>query len=127
MFEPIMRLAGYVPAAVKPDLGKRSNGWPKVAHEHLDKHPTCAACGLPIWDSLKKKFVKDGSVHHVRPFHIFRHLELDPDNLLTLCESANHNCHLWIGHLGFFKSWNETAREDAAYFLEKIKNRPRTA
>jgi len=62
-------------------------------------------------------------VHHLQPFHIKPDLELDPNNLITLCESKNHgiNCHLFIGHLGNYKSINDTAQQDAFFWLKKLQ------
>jgi 5-methylcytosine-specific restriction endonuclease McrA len=46
--------------------------------------------------------------------------ELDPANLMALCRS----CHLFVGHLGSWESYNPAALEDAAAWLAKIKARP---
>ena len=94
-------------------LPARSPRWSAVRGAHLKRNPTCAACGTK--DKLE--------VHHVRPFHLFAHLELDPSNLLTLCETGG-NCHLMLGHLKFFKSYNLEVRKDAEVLLQKIKARP---
>jgi 5-methylcytosine-specific restriction enzyme A len=77
----------------KAPLGeKRSPQWPKVRAEHLKKNPTCAVC-----DGTAKL-----EVHHIVPFHIDSTKELEPTNLLTLCESKENgiNCHLAFGHVG---------------------------
>lgn len=99
-----------------PLSAKRSSHWPTVRKHYLGMHPVCAVCG----GSEKLE------VHHVRPFHIHPDLELDPGNLITLCES-NHggvNCHLAFGHLSNFKSWNESVRDDAAAWSVKLATRP---
>jgi hypothetical protein len=50
-------------------------------------------------------------------------LELDQENMLTLCEgSGNH--HLWWGHLGSWLSWNKTCRTDCAAMARRIRERP---
>lgn len=91
---------------------KRSSRWPEVRKEHLAKNPTCALC--------------DGKqtleVHHVRPFHLHPELELDPENLITLCEAKKGGvtCHQFFGHLGNYKFVNESVREDVATFRAKI-------
>lgn len=90
---------------------KRAVGWPKVRAEHLKKNPVCAACGSE----------KGLEVHHIKPFHQFPELELDPENLITLC---NKSCHLYFGHLKYFKSWNPDVISDSAKYYEKIKARP---
>lgn len=94
--------------------GNRSKKWPEVRNAHLKKHPTCAACGR------KKKL----EVHHVVPFQVDPSLELEESNLITLCSHATE-CHLSIGHLGSFHSYNSTVREDSAAFLAKVENRPK--
>jgi hypothetical protein len=65
-------------------------------------------------------------VHHIRPFHLHPDLELEPSNLITLCEAdkGGVNCHLFIGHLGNFKSFNVDVKADASYWREKFQTRP---
>ena len=94
-------------------LPARSSRWPAVRGAHLKRNPTCAACGTR--DKLE--------VHHIHPFHLFPNLELVGSNLLTLCETGG-NCHLMIGHLKHFKSYNISVRKDAEVLLQKIKARP---
>jgi hypothetical protein len=66
-------------------------------------------------------------VHHVIPFHLRRDLELDPENLITLCENKRDgvNCHLLFGHLGCFKSFNPSVRADVVTWRAKLKTRPK--
>ena len=99
-----------------PMASKRSSQWPSVRKAHLEDFPTCAVCGG----------TKDLEVHHIRPFHLHPDLELNPNNLVTLCESkkAGVNCHLWFGHLGNFKSFNKMVLADSLTWLMKFKNRP---
>lgn len=99
-----------------PLSAKRSGHWPSVRKQHLAAHPACEVCGGE--DKLE--------VHHVKPFHLHPNLELDPANLVTLCESnkGGANCHLLFGHLGNFKSFNARVRIDAAQWFNKLKNRP---
>lgn len=94
----------------------RSPKWAGVRAGHLKQFPACAACG-------SRKCVE---VHHVVPVSWpgGKELELDPANLLTLCESKTMNCHLWIGHLGDFRSRNPNAVADAAAVLAKVRGRP---
>lgn len=47
-------------------------------------------------------------------------MELDPENLITLCEGPAFNCHLFFGHLRNWSSHNPDVREDAAMWREKI-------
>jgi 5-methylcytosine-specific restriction protein A len=99
-----------------PLSAKRSSHWPTVRKQHLALHPTCELCGGS--DKLE--------VHHVHPFHLHPELELDPSNLVTLCEAnkGGISCHIAFGHLGNFKSWNVEVIKNAREWSEKIKNRP---
>lgn len=81
--------------------GKRSPEWHKVEQAHLLKYPDCYACG-------SNKHVQ---VHHMKPFHLHPELELDPDNLISLC--MDNDCHLYIGHGDDFKAYNPNVLEDA--------------
>lgn len=94
----------------------RSGQWPKVRADHLKQSPTCTVCGG------RSKI----EVHHIRPFHIHPELELDPANLITLCEDNGDgvNCHLFFGHLGNFKSFNADVVSNAAEWRKKIAERP---
>ncbi len=94
----------------------RSGKWAGVRAAHLKLHPTCALCGGS--EALE--------VHHRKPFHLHPELELDPENLITLCESKRDgvNCHLFCGHLGNFKSLNADVETDAAQWNVKLKARP---
>lgn len=89
----------------------RSPKWPSVRKTHLEKNPKCAACGR------QKKL----EVHHKIPVHLKPELELDPDNLITLCDDP---CHLIFGHLLNYKSYNKSVEEDCAVYLNKVNNRP---
>jgi len=85
---------------------QRSGKWPTVEKHFREEHPTCAACGGN----------KNINIHHIHPFHIDPALELDPNNLLTLC-MGKLECHLQIGHAGSFKQYNPNVRRDAAIVL----------
>lgn len=93
----------------------RSGHWPTVRKKHLVDHPNCALCGS------NKKI----EVHHIKPFHLHPDLELDPTNLITLCESGSNGviCHLLFGHLGNFKSINPNVVEDVALWATRIEAR----
>jgi hypothetical protein len=47
-------------------------------------------------------------------------LELDPANLITLCD----RCHLFVGHLGLWASYNPTCRADVLTWRGRIQARP---
>lgn len=91
----------------------RSSRWPAVRAAHLKSNPRCAACGTK--DRLE--------VHHIFPFFLHPELELVGTNLLTLCENGG-NCHLMIGHLKNWKSYNLEVRKDAEVLCRKIQARP---
>jgi hypothetical protein len=101
---------------------KRSPHWASVRGHHLENNPACVACGRT--ERLQ--------VHHIRPFHVFPELELDPANLMTLCEmfvndgdDTNDNHHLHLGHGGDFRNTNEKVLDDVNdYRLQKAKLPP---
>jgi 5-methylcytosine-specific restriction protein A len=70
--------------------------------------------------------MKKLEVHHIVPFHINPSLELDMTNLVTLCECKEDgiNCHLFVGHLGNYRSYNPEVRVDAKTLSDKLRNRP---
>lgn len=94
----------------------RSPEWRKVRAEHLKKFPRCALCG-------GNKVIE---VHHKKSFHQNPELELNPSNLITLCEEGKNGivCHRAIGHLGSYQSINVNVEEDARNWGEKISTRP---
>lgn len=91
----------------------RSPKWNHVRDEHLESHNECAACGS------KWKL----QVHHIRPFHLHPELELDPQNLITLCMSEEWDCHLSLGHGGSFHSYNPHVVEDVYRFSHSTSAR----
>ncbi len=86
---------------------KRSSQWPKVRDAHLKIDPVCNVCGTK----------EDLNVHHIIPFHIDRSKELDPDNLITLCNS--NRCHFTFGHLFNWSTFNPNVKSDAKAFKQK--------
>lgn len=99
----------------KPVFSKkpRSSMWRKVRAEHLKIYNACMACGGRV--SLE--------VHHLMPYQIAPELELDHDNLITLCEGRSR-CHWIVGHLLNWRSYNPNAKADALAFFNKVKDRP---
>jgi 5-methylcytosine-specific restriction endonuclease McrA len=97
----------------------RSPEWPALAHAHLQKEPACVACGYRG---------KGLQVHHIKPFHLFPELELDPNNLITLCEVKGRDHHLLLGHLDDWESYNLNVRTDVKRFhnesAQQIKAEP---
>lgn len=100
-------LDNTIAAALDPRaLGHpRSPHWHAVEEAHLRLEPFCKYCGGTA--SLQ--------VHHVLPFHLDPSRELDPTNLITLCENSQLGveCHLHIGHLGNWKTFNPHVRDVA--------------
>ena len=89
----------------------RSKDWKRLRDEHLKKRPTCAVCGNS----------KNVVPHHIIPFHIDPSKELDPSNLISLCEGNTFNCHLFFGHFRNWSKHNPKVAEDASEWSKKIK------
>lgn len=104
-----------VPCTVEMSIAAgRSSRWPRVRAEYVKENPVCACCG-------GRRLL---TVHHVKPFHVFPEMELDPSNLITLCEGSNGlNCHFWIGHCGDWKAWNILVRPDAVMIGDMLHKR----
>jgi len=85
----------------------RSPEWHKVERDFLSKNKTCAACGGT--EKLQ--------VHHMHPFHLHPELELDENNLITLCMQHEKECHLFIGHGDSWRAYNPNVSKDAALIL----------
>ncbi len=109
---------------------ERSPEWERVEREHRLREPACVACGH-TGEGLQ--------VHHIQPFHLHPELELDQNNLITLCEVKEYDHHLLLGHLDEWESYNKDVRTDAAHqfhgktaeqiradprWQEKMKHRP---
>ncbi len=90
----------------------RSSQWTSVRAQYIEQHSTCEVCGSE--DQLV--------VHHIKPYHLFPELELQPNNLITLCQSEKHgvNCHLWFGHLGNWTRFNPDVYRDARAWKVKF-------
>lgn len=113
MFSALIdKIKGKVPAGMK-----RNPQWPRIRKQHLIAYPRCEACGGK--DDLE--------IHHIQPFHLNPNRELSFTNLITLCESKKNgvNCHLFFGHLGNFRSYNEFVAPDCVKWKYKITTRPR--
>ncbi len=94
---------------------KRSSKWPAVRKQHLGLNPACAVCGG----------TKKVEVHHKKPFHLHPELELEPTNLISLCEAKKNgiNCHLFFGHLGNFKGVNPEVEGDAQLWAARLSSK----
>jgi 5-methylcytosine-specific restriction endonuclease McrA len=96
----------------------RSPEWHRVEKEHLLHEPACAACGYQ-GPGLQ--------VHHIKPFHLHPSLELDPTNLITLCEIRGRDHHLLLGHLDEWESYNPNVRSDVKHFYGKSAEQIRSS
>lgn len=92
-----------------PKGNTRSPLWPRVRAEHLKKFPSCMVCGK----------TKKLQVHHKMPFHKDPSMELNPLNLVTLCEHGS-NCHLVFGHAGNFRGMNPDIDQDIVAWKTKF-------
>ena len=95
-----------------PKGARRSSKWRKIRLKHLKLKPACEICG----------FKKKVEVHHVVPFHLAPDLELNLNNLMTLCENKKYgiNCHLLVGHLGNYRDINTSVRIAATTWNMKL-------
>jgi 5-methylcytosine-specific restriction enzyme A len=84
------------------DRGLRSSRWPTVRKAHLASEPKCQWCGT--------KYALE--IHHIEPFHLRPELELEPKNLITLCQKPTTHCHIKRGHKGCWRDTNPTVREE---------------
>ncbi len=91
----------------------RSSKWASFRKAFLARNRTCAGCGT----SVKLE------VHHINPYHIRPDLELVEENCIVLCDGGG-SCHLSLGHLQDWESWNPTVRKDAKDYLQKVQTRP---
>ncbi len=101
-------------AGMSAAVRMRSPRWPAVRDAHLKREPSCRGCGSKI----------KLNVHHIIPVHVDPTQELVADNLITLCEQPGGGCHLYIGHLRNWQSWNGSVRSDAAVYRRKVEDRP---
>ena len=93
--------------------GRRSPQWFSLRKWFLEGK-ICAVCGKT--DRLE--------AHHIEPFHINPSRELDPKNLIALCEGMKSvNCHLWFGHLGDYRGCNPDVVSDASVWNKKMGER----
>lgn len=115
MMEIINTIKHLIADRDKEPLGKkRSSKWPAVRKKHLEENPNCVSCGSTLFCE----------VHHIVPFHVDPSRELDPSNLVTLCESKKWlNCHLFLGHRSNYRDNNPNVIEDAAYMSGILANR----
>lgn len=85
----------------------RSSKWRSVRKLHLKKYPRCRIC----------ESKRNIQVHHIKPISLFPELELSLKNLTTLCS----HCHLVIGHLRDYRTYNRFFIADVRYIRRRIK------
>jgi len=94
-------------------IATRSSGWAKARKRRIELDGgRCMCCGKGKSELLQ--------VHHIRPFHEEPELELEQSNLITLCS----RCHLFVGHLDYWKSHNPNVMDHAVMIYKQIKERP---
>lgn len=101
----LMRVRDFVAGKPMPaDRGLRSARWPGVRKHFLEVENKCQWCGG----------TENLEVHHMQPFHLHPELELDPKNLITLCEKAGLECHLHVGHKNDWHGFNPHVQQDCS-------------
>jgi len=92
---------------------QRSSKWTEIRQDHLILNNVCACCGC----------TSHLEVHHITPFYVDKSLELDKNNLITLCDNAStgNNCHLLVGHLGDWKRYNKNILQNISQFSSFFK------
>lgn len=101
---------------IKSLMEGRSPKWVATRRKFLLKHSKCEACGNTT----------NLNVHHIIPFHIKSDLELDENNLITLCENSHingTNCHFIFGHGGDWKAYIPNVIEIVKLIYNAIQNR----
>lgn len=94
-----------------PKGARRSPDWRKVRGVHMAAHPDCEVCGRT------KTKVRTIECHHILSYFLFPDLELEPENLVSLCR----RCHLLFGHHNNWKRLNMNIRSDIAVWRMKIQ------
>jgi 5-methylcytosine-specific restriction endonuclease McrA len=84
--------------------GSRSGKWPAVRQRFIKAHPCCEACGS----------LQDLNVHHIFSFHDHPELELDPDNLITLCRKH----HFLMGHSSRWATTNKNCQKEVKAYRQ---------
>ena len=111
MFNPIKRIKDK---RAKEQGHKRSPHWNAFKRAYFKTHEKkCAVCGG----------TKKVELHHIIPFHIDSSKELDPNNVIPLCEGNKElNCHLIFGHFGNFRTkWNPNIEQEAPVWQQRLQ------
>ena len=89
----------------KPSV-PRHKDWAKESWQYLVENPACLFCEQAA-----------EVVHHERPVHKFRHLEMVKSNWMEVC----HECHWAHCHARNWRKWVHNARLLAKAFREAIR------
>lgn len=89
---------------------RRSSGWSRVRKEFYNKNSECEVCGT------KKKI----EIHHYRDFSTYPELELDLNNLRSLCRY----CHLLFGHKMNYRDINLELDSDIKFWDNRLNKKP---
>jgi hypothetical protein len=111
MIQFLMRILGVSGDGMDAMAAPRSSAWRSIRKKHLENNPRCEACGA------RERVVP----HHIVPVHVDPSRELDPQNLVSLCESRTFNCHLFFGHLKRWDRHNPRVLEDARTWRARIQ------
>lgn len=93
-------------------LTQRSGSWRTIRNKHIQKNPHCAICGSK----------QNLTVHHIKSFNENPELELVPENLITLCENKNLNCHFVFGHKMKWNNINRNIHQTIQFMKEFLKD-----
>jgi hypothetical protein len=88
---------------------RRSSQWPAFLKAFLKEHPACKGC----------RTSHKVTAHHIIPFYLRPDLELDKNNLVTVCRY----CHFTFGHLNDWCSHNPTVLEDLSDHMARVLRR----
>jgi 5-methylcytosine-specific restriction endonuclease McrA len=87
---------------------RQNRKWLDLQRKHRRNNPNCAICGTN----------QNIEIHHILPFKENPELELDENNLISLCGKYN-NCHLIHGHLGNYNNYNRNLLQ----LIENLKKK----
>ena len=102
--EPVEQQAEMVSHDHAVFEGPRSGKWPAVRQRFIKAHPCCEACGSS----------QNLNVHHIFSFKNNPELELDPDNLITLCRKH----HFFLGHSGNWTITHKKCQEEVKAYRQ---------
>ena len=93
----------------------RSSKWRGVRDDFLQGQ-VCAVCE-------RRNYLV---AHHIVPFSLAPEFELEPDNLMALCEGGKYgikSCHQLFGHLGNWRRFNPHIRATVIFWNALLKDK----